>query len=384
MENLIEILKQYGLERELPQGHVLIRQGAVSDGIYYLESGRLGVYRMEQDDAYLLSTITPGETVGEIGAISRRSRAAMVMATKRSRVIHISDADFYRALNEVPDLAAKVINIVGNRLIDADHVRVVLGQSYRQAVGRVQTLSSQKARLEELLRLREELADMIVHDLRNPLGAISTALDLLKQVPVAEAETEYVTAVMGTMEQSIHRLQYLVDTLLDIARLEEGVTLWLQPLDLHVLLEELVAEEHLLARTSGVTLENQVSVDLPAIMADPDVLRRVMFNLLDNALRFTPAGGQVWVEARPDADAVRIEVLDTGPGIPSEEQTRIFEKFTQIQGRAASQRGSGLGLAFCRMAVEAHGSRIWVEDGPGGKGSRFVFTLPQAQENAED
>jgi signal transduction histidine kinase len=225
---------------------------------------------------------------------------------------------------------------------------------------------------------------MIVHDLRNPLGAISTALDLLKQVPVAEAETEYVTAVMGTMGQSIHRLQYLVDTLLDIARLEEGVTLWLQPLDLHALLEELVAEEHLLARTSGVTLENQVPVDLAAIMADPDVLRRVMFNLLDNALRFTPAGGQVWVEARPDADAIRVEVLDTGPGIPPEEQTRIFEKFTQIQGRAASQRGSGLGLAFCRMAVEAHGSRIWVEDGPGGKGSRFVFTLPQAQENAED
>jgi signal transduction histidine kinase len=385
MENPIEILKRYGKERELSQGEVLIRQGSASDGIYYLKSGGLGVYRRGLDDFYLLSIVTPGEIVGEIGASSGRSRTAMVMATAESRVIHISDADFHQALNEVPDLATEVISVVGNRLTDADHVRIVLGKSYRQAVNQAQTLHSQKARLEELLRLREELADMLVHDLRNPLGAISTALDLLKQVPVAETEMEYVTAVTRTMEQSIRRMQYLVDTLLDIARLEEGeMTLWLQPLDLHALLEELMAEEYFLARKSSIMLENRVPVDLPAIMADPDILQRVMFNLLDNALRFTPGGGQVWVEAWPDADMVRVEVIDTGPGIPLEERTRIFEKFTQIQGRVGSRRGSGLGLSFCRMAVGAHGRHIWVEDGPEGKGSRFVFTLPQAQETAED
>jgi len=384
MKNLVEILKQYGKEKELSQDEVLIRQGAVSDGMYYLKSGRLGAYREEQDDLYLLSTIAPGETVGEVGASTGRSRMATVMATEKSRVIHISEADFQRAINEVPELAAEIINTIVSRLTDADNERVVLGQSYRQAMHRAQTLGSQKARLEELLRLREELADMIVHDLRNPLGAIATALDLLKRVSVAEAEAEYVTRMMGTMEQSVHRMQYLVDTLLDIARLEEGaMSLWVQPLALHALLKELMAEEYLLARKSGVTLESRVPADLPKIEADPDVLQRVLLNLLDNALKFTPRGGQVWVEAQPHADMVQVEVTDTGPGIPPEERSRVFEKFTQIQGRVVPQRGSGLGLAFCRMAVEAHGGRIWVEDGPGGKGSRFILTLPLAQDTAE-
>jgi len=208
---------------------------------------------------------------------------ATVMATEKSRVIHISEADFQRAINEVPELAAEIINTIRSRLTDADNARVVLGQSYRQAMHRAQTLGSQKARLEELLRLREELADMIVHDLRNPLGAIATALDLLKRVSVAEAEAEYVTRMMGTMEQSVHRMQYLVDTLLDIARLEEGaMSLWVQPLALHALLKELMAEEYLLARKSGVTLESRVPADLPEIKADPDVLQRVLLNLLDN------------------------------------------------------------------------------------------------------
>ena len=384
MKNLVEILKQYGKERELSQGEVLIRQGAVSDGMYYLKSGWLGVYREEQDDRYLLSAIAPGEMVGEVGASTGRSRTATVMATEKSRVIHISEADFQRAINEVPELTAEIINTIVSRLTDSHDARVVLGKSYRRAVHRVQTLRSQKARLEELLRLREELADMIVHDLRNPLGAIFTALDLLKRVPVAEAEAEYVTKMMGTMEQSVHRMQYLVDTLLDIARLEEGVmSLWVQPLALHALLEELMAEEYLLARKSGVTLESRVPTDLPEIKADPDVLQRVLLNLLDNALKFTPRGGQVWIDARPHAELVQVEVIDTGPGIPPEERLRVFEKFTQIQGRAVPQRGSGLGLAFCRMAVEAHGGRIWIEDGPGGKGSRFILTLPLAQEPAE-
>jgi len=386
MENLVDILKQYGKEKELDQGTVLIRQGTTSDGMYYLKSGWLGVYREEQDDFYLLSIVAPGELVGEIGASTGRSRTATVMATEKSYVIHISEDDFRRAITEVPNLAAEIINIIGNRLTDADNVRIVLGQSYRRAVGRVQTLHSQKERLEELLRLREELADMIVHDLRNPLGAISTALDLLEQVQVVETEKEYVSQVMSTMKQSVHRIQNLVDTLLDIACLEEGeMTLWLQQINLHDMVEGLIAEEHLLARKGGVTLENRVAEDLPKIVGDPDILQRVIINLLDNALKITPRGGRVWIEARPDADMVQVEVIDTGPGIHPDERSRIFEKFTQIPGRVTTyQRGLGLGLAFCRMAIGAHGGRIWVKDGPGEKGCRFVFNVPQAKDDAKD
>ncbi|MFQ6100593.1 MAG: ATP-binding protein [Anaerolineae bacterium] len=383
MGDFVEILQRYGKERKLSPGEVLVRQGEVSDGAYYLKRGRLVVYREEQETSYPLSEVVPGNLVGELGATTGRSRTATVRAEEESCVIHVSEVDFRRILTEAPDLAAQVVRQLGERLTAADNVRVTLGRSYRQATDRVRALSSQKTRLEELLRLREELADMLIHDLRNPLGVISTCLELLERAPVGETELIDVTSVRETMGRSVRRMLHLVDTLLDITRLEGGqMTLRLLPLELSSVVEGVIAEEGTLARHSGLVLESHLSADLPVVLADRDVLQRVLINLVDNAIKFTPSGGRVWVEARPDAEGVRVEVIDTGPGIPLEERERIFEKFTQVQGRVGKRRGSGLGLAFCRMAMQAHGGGMWVEDGPEGKGSRFVFILPQARRGA--
>ncbi|RLC62531.1 MAG: hypothetical protein DRI48_09475 [Chloroflexi bacterium] len=385
MEKFAKILQQCGKKMELSPGEVLIRQGSVSsDGVYYLERGRLGVYREEPDGPFLLAEIEPGEMVGELGATTGWLRTATVKAERESQVIHVSNDDFQRALDEAPALMAEVICMVGDRLTDADVVMVALNRSYQSAVGRVRALRSEKERLEELLRLREELANMIIHDLRNPLGVIANSVELLEHTPIVETELEYVTTVMATMKRSVLRMRRLVDTLLDIARLEnESLKLSLQPLDLNALIEEVITEELPLAEHQGVTLESRLSTVLPKVMADRDVLQRVLTNLLDNALKFTPNGGQVWVEASPDAQEVQISIVDTGLGIPPEERERVFEKFTQVQGQVKLVRGLGLGLAFCRMAVEAHGGLIWVEDGPGGNGSCFAFTLPQAQARAQ-
>ncbi len=380
METLPDILRRYGTEKELQPDAILIHQGSVSDGVYYLERGRLGVYREEQDALFLLSEIAPGKLVGELGAATGWARTATVKAEETSRVIYIPEADFRRALNEVPGLAAEIVRQMGERLTAADVARVTLGRSYQQAIDRAQTLHSEKARLEELLRLREELADTIIHDLRNPLGVISAGLDMLQRSLADGSEPEYAVSVMDLVGRSVRRMQHLVDTLLDIARLEEGkMTLRHRPLDLRGLVEEAILEAQPLAENAGVAVENRLSPHLPLVMADRDVLQRVLTNLLDNALKFTPGGGRVWVEAHPDGEIVRVEMVDTGPGIPLKERTRIFEKFTQVKGRVGTRSGSGLGLAFCQMAVEAHGGRIWVEDGPKGVGSRFVLTLPTAQ-----
>jgi signal transduction histidine kinase len=172
-------------------------------------------------------------------------------------------------------------------------------------------------------------------------------------------------------------MKNLVDTLLDIARLEEGeAMLRVEPLDLGPLVEELVTEELPLAEQDGISLEALMPEGLPQVSADAEVVQRIVLNLLDNALKFTPAGGGVVVNAQPVQEMVRVNVIDTGPGIPVEERKRIFEKFTQIQGRVGSRRGAGLGLTFCKMAVGAHGGEIWVEDNQDGVGSCFSFTLP--------
>jgi len=307
-----------------------------------------------------------------------------VKAEEESCVVHVSEVDFRQILSEDPDLAAEVVRQLRERLTDADAVRVTLGRSYQQAADRVQALSSQKAQLEELLRLREEMSGMLVHDLRNPLGVISACLELLERASFTDDGLVDAASVMETMGRSAQRMRRLVDTLLDITRLEEGeMTLRLMPLDLHSLVEEVLVEERALAGYSDLRLENHVPADLPMVLADRDVLQRVLINLLDNSIKFTPCKGRVWVEAHPDAEVVRAEVIDTGPGIPPEEQERIFEKFTQVQGRVGTRRGSGLGLAFCRMAMEAQGGGVWVEDGPEGKGSRFVFVLLKARRGAD-
>lgn len=382
MTDLTDTLQQYGKSLNLSAGEVLCRQGTASDGLYYLKSGRLGVYKEQQGGPYPLSEIAPGGLVGEVGATTGWRRTATVKAEEPSTVIHISEADFRRALDESPTLAAEIFRLMGERLTDADVARVTLGRSYQQAVDRVRAIASQKAQSEELLRLREEMADMIVHDLRNPLSVIDGGLQILEHAPAAEGDREYVTTVLDTMQRATRRMQRLVDTLLDIARLEGGrLELYLQPLKLQPLVDGLIDEQRSLATSKGLTLEHRLPADLPFVLADHDVLQRLLANLLDNALKFTPAGGRVWIEAHPQDEAVQIAVIDTGPGIPPQERERIFEKFTQVQETAGGRRGSGLGLTFCRMVVEAHGGHIWVEDGPEGKGSRFILTLPRGRED---
>ena len=379
MADLDEILQKYGREKRLSPDDVLIRQGAISDGVYYLKSGRLRTYKEEQGNFYPLSEILPGRLVGELGSTTGLARTATVKAEEESVVIQVPEADFHRALRESPDLAATVVWQIGKHLTSADAVRIALGRSYQRAAGRVETLTTEKVQLEELLRLREELADMIVHDLRNPLTVIINGLQLLDDVSVSDADRDYASVVVETMGRATRRMERLVDTLLDIARFEEGaMALQLQPLDVASLIEETITGERHLAENKDIALEAHLAVELPAILADRDVFQRVLVNLLDNALKFTPVGGRVWVEAHPETEAVRVEVVDTGPGIPAGERERIFEKFTQVRGQTGSRRGSGLGLTFCRMAVEAHGGRIWIEEGPGGEGSRFVLAVPRA------
>jgi signal transduction histidine kinase len=114
--------------------------------------------------------------------------------------------------------------------------------------------------------------------------------------------------------------------------------------------------------------------DLPQINMDADMIRRVLINLLENAIKYTRSGGRIIVSARPQPAQVLISVADTGPGIPAAEHQRIFEKFSRIQ-EDGRPKGLGLGLAFCRLAIDAHNGRIWVESQE-GQGSTFLFTLP--------
>ncbi len=129
-----------------------------------------------------------------------------------------------------------------------------------------------------------------------------------------------------------------------------------------------------------ITVENKTPQHIPRIIADQGKLQRVMNNLLDNAIKFTPDGGEINIKVECNDTGVVVRVEDSGPGIPEEYRERIFERFVQVPGQRSRRRGTGLGLTFCQSVIEAHGGHIWVEPRPGG-GSIFFFTLPY--KNAE-
>ena len=165
----------------------------------------------------------------------------------------------------------------------------------------------------------------------------------------------------------------------DISKLEDGsLKLEYGPIEPRALAERAASQVALLTREKELTLAVEVSPDVPTFSGDEDKLRRTLVNLLGNAIKFTPTGGAVTIVARKadGADHIFFSVQDTGEGIPKEAFGRIFEKFGQVESRKAGRKMStGLGLTFCKMAVEAHGGQIWVESEL-GNGSQFNFTVP--------
>ena len=225
-----------------------------------------------------------------------------------------------------------------------------------------------------LEKMRDDLTHAMVHDLRNPLTAINAALHLL-DVSLHEKFTPSQEQMMHAARNSTQRMLALVGAIMDITQLESGQ----MPLDkVEIPLDDLVTavleEQTPLATERGLRLENGVPSDIPAAWADTRLVRRVLQNLVGNAVKFTPRGGLVRVTARVETSSPHLVVFvsDTGPGIPAEVIDRLFLKF--VSGRQEG-RGSGLGLAFARMVVEAHGGRIWVEESSTA-GTTVAFTLP--------
>ena len=230
----------------------------------------------------------------------------------------------------------------------------------------------------ELDNLREDLTAMIYHDLRSPLANIVSSLDVLFSM-VPEDDKETVHTILKIAENSTDRIQRLVSSLLDVNRLESGQPVVDQKaVDPIVLIQQAVLDVEPVVRGRRQTISANLPTELPLIWVDQDMARRVLINLMENSVKFTPPNGQLEAGAVQEDHWVHMWVKDNGPGIPAAEQERIFDKFTRLRGTNKSS-GLGIGLAFCRLAVVGHGGKIWVESEP-GKGSVFHFTFPVATE----
>jgi PAS domain S-box-containing protein len=223
-------------------------------------------------------------------------------------------------------------------------------------------------------QLRTDLTSMLFHDLRSPLGNIISSLEVMQDT--IEENDEDLGAIISVAKRSSRRLSRLIDSLLDINMLESGrAVLRKNPYHISELLSEAIVEVRPIAEAKGQLLEvKQASESLPMLEVDDDMIRRVLINLVENAVKYTPSDGEISILITKLENEIQIGVKDTGPGIDPVDQKRIFEKFARVE-RQGRSKGLGLGLAFCRLAIEAHGGKIWVESGP-EQGSAFYFTLP--------
>ncbi|MFZ2644435.1 MAG: hybrid sensor histidine kinase/response regulator [Verrucomicrobiia bacterium] len=235
-------------------------------------------------------------------------------------------------------------------------------------------LQDNYGRLRELETLRDNLTHMIIHDLRAPLSVALGYVDLVKN-NAASNLTSRAGGYLDTVLLNLCRLNDMIGSLLDISRLETGK----MPLDRHAC-DMAVLAKSVMDSFDSLVGQRRLSLDSSPepIMAicDKEVTRRVLGNLFQNALKFTPDDGCIRITVGRKDSMVRLEVSDNGTGIPPEFHTRIFEKFGQAD-RQTRQHSTGLGLTFCKLAVEAQGGQIGVESEV-SKGSHFWFTLPAA------
>lgn len=349
-----------------------------------------------------------GKLLSEIGALETEQEKLSAVLNEMSDGVIILDSECrIELLNPAAEAMFEVAasEVIGHSLIEAlrQHQLVELWQKCRQTnepqavlieiparrlylqsvatslgtalPGSTMLLIQNLTRLRQLETIRQDFISNISHELRTPLAALKALTETLLESALDDPPAA--RRFLQRIETEVDALSLMVSELLELSRIESGrVPLKMESVASLDLINEAVDRLRLQAERAGLDVITVCEQEIPPVLADPSRLEQVLVNLLHNAIKFTSSGGTITVTCELSDDKVLFSVHDTGIGIPSEDLSRIFERFYKTD-RARSGGGTGLGLAIARHLVEAHGGRIWAESSE-GQGSTFYFTVPQA------
>jgi two-component system, sensor histidine kinase and response regulator len=329
----------------------------------------------ERPDLCILDVAMPP---GDLGVDARETGYEVCRRLKRDPRTARIPVIFVSALND-PAERLRAIEAGGDDFLLKPHNRHVLGARVRGLLklkGATDALEESLKRLRELQKARDDLMRMIVHDLKTPLTSMLATLEMLRDGdfgPLAERPARALSDVEGKAED----LLGLIEDLLDVSQMEErALALQPEPIAPAALMAEIVFDWKNRFQQEQTTARTEVADDAPIFSADKTLIRRVLANLVQNAVTHSPGPVTLTLGARREGEGIVLWVADTGPGIPPEYQELVFQKFEQVHAPNAPRvRSSGLGLAFCRVAIESHGGRIWVRSTE-GEGSTFFIELP--------
>ena len=354
------------------QLHVLgFRAIAASDG-----PSAVATCFEQMPDLCILDVSMPA---GDLGVDDRSTGFEVCRRIKRDPRTARIPVIFVTALNDTTD-RVKAIEAGGDDFLTKPHNRLVLGARVRSLLklkAATDALEESLRKQKELEKVRDDLMKMIVHDLKTPLTSIIGAMEMMIDGDFGPLTTNQ-RGALGDAESRAEDLLGLIEDLLEVARLEETrLTLNLRPIAPAALLAEVKHEWEIRFQQERATAVVEASDDAPVIEADHALLKRVFSNLVQNALSHSARAVTVTLGARRESDGTLFTVADDGVGIPVEYHDIIFRKFEQVKTPHIPRvRSSGLGLAFCKLVVEAHGGRIWVKSGGEMIGSAFHFWLP--------
>jgi signal transduction histidine kinase len=299
--------------------------------------------------------------------VSAIALAAALVALRAARVASAG------VVREVGELRSAVVAVgEGVRETGARAGTAIELSDLAGAVNRMtEQLAEEERRRDAADAARRNLVASISHDLRTPLAALRLMLSAIEDGVVDDTTR---ARYLATMHTHVEALGSMVDDLFELSRLEAGELAWsIQQVELPELVAKTVAAMRVEADAKGVAVAAELEPLPKPARADPERLQRVLFNLIQNAIRHTPTDGSVTVRAEPAGSWVEIEVADTGAGISLEERERLFEPFVRGAGDGERDSRAGLGLALSRAIVEAHGGRIWLADSDAGTRVRFVI-----------
>jgi two-component system sensor histidine kinase/response regulator len=316
---------------------------------------------------------------GDLGCDDRSTGFEVCRRIKRDARTKNIPVIFVTALNDTTD-RVKAIEAGGDDFLTKPHNRLVLGARVRSLLklkAATDELEESWRKQRELQRMRDDLMKMIVHDLKTPLTSVLATMEMLLDGDFGSLVEDQRKAI-GDAEGKAEDLLALINDVLEVSRIEEAeLTLDLQPIAPAALLTEIEHEWEVRFQQEGAEATVEVSDDAPVFEADRELLKRVFNNLVQNAVTHSAQAVKIDFKARRDGDGVLFTVADNGPGIPPQYHEVIFRKFERVKTPGVPRtRSSGLGLAFCKMVVDAHGGRIWVQSAE-GQGSSFHFTLPR-------